>query len=196
MKSDGSYEYDKDDVATARVAVSLWKAALHKAVIPTWILSKALQRARYDVSADRASLIKLILLRNTKGGGSMIMENDVQGEKPIAYICGQIFAKLEHIQYKSLGDRNAGIREKFFTYAMTTPAAAFGRLFNLNSKHLTKLKSEQPGAAVNLDKDLQELCRGIDILKFPQQFLLEQQGQFAIGYYHQKQAQFAGSNNK
>lgn len=196
MNSDGTYEYDKDDAATARVAVALWKAALHKATIPIWILSKALQRARYDVSAERASLIKLILNRNTIGGGSMIMENDVHGKKPIAYICGQIFAKLEHIQYKALGDRNAGIREKYFTYAMTTPAAAFGRLFNLNSKHLTKLKSEQPGTAVNLDKDLQTLCGEIDILKFPQQFLLEEQGQFAIGYYHQKQAQFAGSNNK
>jgi CRISPR-associated protein Csd1 len=196
MKSDGTYEYDKDDAATARVAVAIWKAALHKATIPIWILSKALQRARYDVSAERASLIKLILNRNTKGGSSMIMENDVRGKKPIAYICGQIFAKLEHIQYKALGDRNAGIREKYFTYAMTTPAAAFGRLFNLNSKHFTKLKSEHPGTAVNLDKELQELCKEVDILKFPQQFLLEEQGQFAIGYYHQKQAQFAGSNNK
>lgn len=196
MKSDGAYEYDKDDTATARVAVALWKAALHNASIPTWVLSKALQRARYDVSTERAALIKLILMRRTKGGGSIIMENNVQGKYPIAYVCGQIFAKLEHIQYKALGDRNAGIREKYFTYAMTTPAAAFGRLFNLNSKHLTKLKSEQPGTGVNLDKELQELCREIDILKFPQQFLLEEQGQFAIGYYHQKQAQFAGSNNK
>jgi CRISPR-associated protein Csd1 len=194
MKSDGTYEYDKDDTATARVAVALWKAALHKSTIPVWILTKALQRARYDVSAERAALIKLILNRNTKGGGSMILENDIEGKKPIAYVCGQIFAKLEHIQYKALGDRNAGIREKYFTYAMTTPAAAFGRLFNLNSKHLTKLKSEQPGTAVNLDKELQTLCLEIDILKFPQQFLLEEQGQFAIGYYHQKQAQFAGSN--
>ena len=194
MKSDGTYEYDKDDAATARVAVALWKAALHKALIPNWVLSKVLQRARYDVSAERAALIKLILMRNNKEGGLLIMENDVQGKKPVAYICGQIFAKLEHIQFKALGDRNAGIREKYFTYAMTTPAAAFGRLFNLNSKHLTKLKSEQIGTAINLDKELQELCGEIDILKFPQQFLLEEQGQFAIGYYHQKQAQFAGSN--
>lgn len=196
MKSDGTYEYDKDDTATARVAVSLWKAALHRAPIPIWVLSKALHRARYDVTAERAALIKLILIRNAKGGGSIVMENDIQGKKPIAYVCGQIFAKLEHIQYKALGDRNAGIREKYFTYAMTTPAAAFGRLFNLNSKHLTKLKGEQPGAAVNLDKELQELCKDVDILKFPQQFLLEEQGQFAIGYYHQKQAQFSGKNDK
>lgn len=196
MKSDGSYEFDKEDSGFARAAVALWKAAIRNTTIPVWILSKALQRSRYDVSSERAALIKLILNRNSKEGGFMITEHEMQGERPIAYVCGQIFAKLEQIQFKALGDRNAGIREKYFTYAMTSPAAAFGRLFNLSSKHITKLKGEQPGAAVNLDKDLQELCKCIDILKFPQQFYLEEQGQFAIGYYHQKQSQFAGLNNK
>ncbi len=200
--SDGSY--DKDDTATARVASSLWKAAIYNhyhqsSPVPIWVLSKVLQRARVDkhgVTPERASLIKLILNRNFKGGGFMITENSVQGEKPIAYVCGELFAKLESIQYASLGDRNAGIREKYFTYAMTSPAAAFGRLFNLSSKHFTKLKNEKPGLAVTLDKELQELCTGIEIEKFPSMFRLEEQGQFAIGYYHQKQRQFAGINHK
>ncbi|MCK5231038.1 MAG: type I-C CRISPR-associated protein Cas8c/Csd1, partial [Desulfobulbaceae bacterium] len=192
-KSDGSYEYDKDDTSTARVATALWKAALQDVPIPLWILTKALQRARLDVTAERAALIKLILNRNNKGGGFMITENKAKGNRPVAYVCGQIFAKLESIQYAALGGRNAGIREKYFTYAMTSPASAFGRLFNLNSKHFTKLKSEKPGLAVNLDKELQELCKDIDIQSFPSLFLLEEQGQFAIGYYHQKQEQFANS---
>jgi CRISPR-associated protein Csd1 len=195
--SDGSY--DKDDTGTARVASYLWKAALQNISIPSWILTKVLQRARldkYGLTAERAALIKLILNRNNKGGGFMITENTVQGDRPIAYICGQIFAKLESIQYAALGDRNAGIREKYFTYAMTSPAAAFGRLFNLHSKHFTKLKSEKPGLAVTLDKELQVLCKDIDIQKFPQIFHLEEQGQFAIGYYHQKQTQFAGIIHK
>jgi CRISPR-associated protein Csd1 len=195
--SDGSY--DKDDTSTARVASSLWKAALQNSPIPLWILTKAIQRARLDkfgVTPERAALIKLILNRNRNGGGFMITENMVQGKRPVAYVCGQIFAKLESIQYAALGDRNAGIREKYFTYAMTSPAAAFGRLFNLHSKHFTKLKSEKPGLAVTLDKELQSLCKDVDIHSFPLLFLLEEQGQFAIGYYHQKQAQFAGLNNK
>lgn len=195
--SDGSY--DKDDTATARVASSLWKAAIQNNLIPLWILTKALQRTRldkYGVTFERAALIKLILNRNNKGGGFMITENKAQGERPVAYICGQIFAKLESIQYAALGDRNAGIREKYFTYAMTSPAAAFGRLFNLHSKHFSKLKSEKPGLAVALDKELQELCKDIDIDKLAPLFLLEQQGQFAIGYYHQKQEQFARVNQK
>lgn len=195
--SDGSY--DKDDTATARVAATLWQAALHGGGVPLWILTRALQRARldkYGVTAERAALIKLILRRTNNGGEVMITENEVEGKRPVAYVCGQIFAKLESIQYAALGDRNAGVREKYFTYAMTTPAAAFGRLFNLHSKHFTKLKSEKPGLAVTLDKELQELCKDIEIDKFPQLFHLEEQGQFAIGYYHQKQAQFAGTHNK
>lgn len=210
-------KYDEDDTSLARVSGSLWKAAINNNIhqsspIPIWILSKVLQRAKaercssktkslaqfskYGVTPERAALIKLILNRNFTGGGFMVTENGIQGEKPIAYTCGEIFAKMESIQFAALGERNAGIREKFFSYAMTTPAAAFGRLFNLNSKHFTKLKHEKPGLAVNLDKELQELCLGIDINKFPAMFRLEEQGQFAIGYYHQRQKQFAAANSK
>ena len=126
----------------------------------------------------------------------MVQERIATGEKPVAYICGQIFAKLESVQHAALGDRNAGIREKYFTYAMTAPSAAFGRLFNLNAKHFTKLKGEKPGLAVNLDKELQALCNDVKIDEFPQTFSLEQQGQFAIGYYHQRQEQFNHTNSK
>lgn len=201
----GGKKYDDDDISWARVASNLWKAAIYNhyqqsSPVPVWILSKILQRARvdkYGVTPERAALIKLILNRNFKGGGFMITKDGIQGEKPVAYICGEIFAKMESIQYAAAGgDRNAGIREKYFTYAMTTPLAAFGRLFNLSSKHFTKLKHEKPGLAVNLDKELQELCKGIEIDRFPAIFKLEEQGQFAIGYYHQKQKQFAETTKK
>jgi len=196
--SDGGY--DKDDTSTARVASSLWKAALQNIPIPLWILTKVLQRARldkYGVTAERAALIKLILNRNKNGGDFMMTENSVQEERPVAYVCGQIFAKLENMQYyAAAGERNAGIRERYFTYTMTSPAAAFGRLFDLNSKHYKKIKNEKPGLAVTLDKELQELVKDVDINKMPATFSLEQKGQFAIGYYHQKQAQFANIKPK
>lgn len=190
--SDGSY--DKDDASLARVATYLWNAALKNTSLPLWMLTKVLQRSRLDgVTANRAALIKLILNRHKKGGDFVITEKIDQGNSPVAYICGQIFAKLENIQYAALGNVNAGIRERYFTYAMALPASAFGRLFNLNSKHFTKLKNEKPGLAIALDKELQELCKNVDIRSFPATFSLEQQGQFAIGYYHQRQLQFSGS---
>lgn len=193
--SDGSY--DKDDASLARVAASLWNAALKNTTPPHWILTKVLQRARLDgVTAERAALIKLILNRHNKGGDFVITEKIEQSNKPVAYVCGQIFAKLESIQYAALGNVNAGIRERYFTYAMTSPASALGRLFNLNSKHFTKLKNDKPGLAITLDKELQEFCKDVDIHSFPATFSLEQQGQFAIGYYHQRQLQFSGSKSE
>jgi CRISPR-associated protein Csd1 len=195
--NDGSF--DKDDTSLARAASQLWNAAVKKSTPPLWMLTKVLQRARLDkqgVNSDRASLIKIILNRQNKGGGYVITDKIEKGMRPVAYVCGQIFAKLESIQYAALGDRNAGIRERYFTYAMTLPSAAFGRLFDLHSKHYTKLKNEKPGLAVNMDKELQELVKDVDINKLPATFLLEEKGQFAIGYYHQKQAQFSGNKAK
>lgn len=187
--SDG--KYDKNDTSLARVASHLWNAALKNTLPPLWILTKVLQRARLDgVIVERAALIKLILNRHNKGGDFMITEKIQEGDRPVAYVCGQIFAKLESIQYAALGDRNAGIRERYFTYVMTLPAAAFGRLFDLSSKHFRKLKNEKPGLAVTLDKELQYLVKDININKLPATFSLEEKGQFAIGYYHQRQAQF------
>ena len=91
--SDGSY--DKDDISLARVATYLWNAALKNTSLPLWILTKVLQRARldeYGVTADRAALIKLILNRYNKGGDFMIKEDGIVGKKPVAAVCGKIFA--------------------------------------------------------------------------------------------------------
>lgn len=192
--SDG--RYDKDDASLARVATYLWNAALKNTALPFWILTKVLYRARYGITAERAALIKLILNRHNKGGDFVIKEKIEQGDRPVPYVCGQVFAKLESIQYAALGDRNAGIRERYFTYTMTSPASAFGRLFDLSSKHFTKLKNEKPGLAITLDKGLQDLVKDVDINKLPATFSLEEKGQFAIGYYHQKQAQFEGAKSK
>lgn len=184
---------ENNDVALSRTAFHLWGAALKNTAPPMWILTAVLKRARleeYGVTRERAALIKLILNRHNKGGGFMVSEKLAQDNKPMAYICGQVFAVLESIQRAALGKTNAGIRERYFTFAMTTPSPAFGRLFSLSSKHFTKLKGEKPGLAVVLDKELQALCKDIKIEQFPSIFSLEQQGQFAIGYYHQRQAQF------
>ena len=193
--SDG--KYDKNDTSLARVASHLWNAALKNTSPPWWILTKVLQRARLDgVTAERAALIKLILNRNNKGGDFVITDNIIQDNEPTACIYGRIFAKMESIQYAALGDRNAGIRERYFTYAMTSPASAFGRLFDLSSKHYKKLKSDKPGLAIKLDKELGELIKHVEINSFPATFSLVQQGQFAIGYYKQRQLQFDDAKSK
>lgn len=189
-------EKNKNETTSSRIAVHLWNAALKNTSPPLWILTSVLKRVRImendenkkgreSITPERAALIRLILNRNNKGG-FMIKENLDHENTDNAYVCGRIFAVLESIQRAALGkDINAGIRERFFSFASTNPSPAFGRLMKMSQNHLTKLKGEKAGLAVILDKELAELfCK---INEFPAVFSLEEQGQFAIGYYHQKQ---------
>jgi len=184
-------EKEDKDYTLSRVASILWRCALKNTSPPLWVLSAVLKRSRLDgrgVTPERAALIRLVLNRNNKGGMEMQEKLDV-GNRTAAYTCGRIFAVLESVQRAALGkDINAGIRERFFAFASTNPSAAFGRLMKLSQNHLTKLKGEKPGLAVVLDKELQALFKNIDA--FQAVFSLEEQGQFSIGYYHQKEHQF------
>ncbi len=189
-------EKSDNKTTTSRIAAHLWKSSLRGSSPPLWILSAVLKRVRImentegerkkeSITPDRAALIRLILNRNNKGGFMVTEKLDIENASP-PYICGRIFAVLESIQRAALGKEiNAGIRERFFSFAATNPSSAFGRLMKLSQNHLTKMKSEKPGLAVMLDRELQELFSKIQ--RFPAIFSLEEQGQFAIGYYHQKQ---------
>jgi len=185
---------EKKNTIQFRVAAHLWNVALKKSIPPLWILTHLLKRIRidsfdgenkYHVTPQRAALIRLIINRNYKGG-TMIKEKIDLKNKSIAYLCGRLFALMEGIQRAALGkDINAGIRERFFSAASLTPATTFGRLSKMSQQHLTKLKGEKPGLAVVLDRELQALIAHVD--QFPGILSLEEQGQFAIGYYHQKE---------
>ena len=119
------------------------------------------------------------------------MPNQNGVEQNLAYTCGQIFAVLESIQYfASGGNLNAGIRERYFSFASTMPSTAFGRLMKLTQHHLSKIQGEKPGLAIDLDKKLQAMFSQIKGQQFPATFSPEDQASFAIGYYHQRQKEF------
>ncbi len=194
-----------NDPTNARVATLLWDAALRNSTPPLWILTAVLKRIRFiensedgktqeTITPERAALIRFILNRNNKKEETMIKEQNDPNDKSPAIVCGKIFAVMESIQRAAQGkDLNAGIRERFFTSASTNPATAFGRLMKLSQNHISKLKHEKPGLAVLLDRQLQELCTFLN--GFPVLFSLEEQGQFALGYYHQKQQNYDNAKN-
>ncbi|HPV42956.1 MAG TPA: type I-C CRISPR-associated protein Cas8c/Csd1 [Spirochaetota bacterium] len=197
-------EKSDNKTTSARIATYLWKSSLKETAPPLWILTAILKRVRIientedggnkeGITPDRAALIRFIINRNNKGGSMLNEQLDTENCSP-PYICGRIFAVLESIQRAALGkDINAGIRERFYTFASTNPSSAFGRLMKLTQNHLTKLKNEKAGLAVILDRELQGLFSKIQ--KFPAIFALEEQGQFAIGYYHQKQDTWKKANS-
>jgi CRISPR-associated protein Csd1 len=196
----GHNEKSDSDTTLSRTATHLWNAALKNSKPPLWILHAVLKRLRYiepsddggrkndSITKERAALIRLIINRNRKEGGYEMNEQLDKENLCPAYVCGQIFAVMVAIQRAALGkDINAGLRERYFSYASTTPAPAFGRLMKLAQTHLTKLKADKPGLQVILDRELQSECAKLKDNSFPAILLLEEQGQFALGYYHKKE---------
>ena len=60
-------------------------------------------------------------------------------------------------------------------------------LLRMKNHHLSKLEK---GRSIYFEKLLQEVFEDIQASGFPSQLSLDDQGRFAIGYYHQRQAFF------
>lgn len=143
------------------------------------------------VSELRAAILKGCINRKAriyKHLKELDMALDKQNDN-IAYLAGRLFAVLEQIQQASLGKGvNATIRDRFYASASTRPNMVMGRLIALSNHHLSKLRKEKPGLAVNLEKLLGEIFTLIpaEAPTFPATFSLDEQSLFAVGYYHQK----------
>lgn len=143
------------------------------------------------VTELRAAILKGCINRKAriyKQLKKLDMALDKQNDN-IAYLAGRLFAVLEQIQQASLGKGvNATIRDRFYASASTRPNMVMGRLIALSNHHLSKLRKEKPGLAVNLEKLLGEIFALIpaEAPTFPATFSLDEQSLFAVGYYHQK----------
>ena len=103
-----------------------------------------------------------------------------------AYRLGRLFATLEKIQEEASPGLNATIRERYYGAASSTPIAVFTTLMRLKNHHLAKIA---PGRSTQFERLLGEIVGGLH--EFPAHLSLGDQGRFAIGYYHQRQAFFA-----
>jgi len=105
------------------------------------------------------------------------------------YVLGRLFAVFEKTQRDAQGGSlNVTLKDRFFAAASTTPASAFPRIIQLNQHHLKKLRGEKQGAAIVAEKLIGEISDKID--DFPAFQSLQEQGLFALGYYHQRNAFF------
>jgi CRISPR-associated protein Csd1 len=113
-------------------------------------------------------------------------ENNVN----IGYRLGRLFAALEKVQQEASPGINATIRDRFYGAASGTPSTVFGNLMRLKNHHLAKFEST--GRRVFFEKLLCQIIDGVEAkVAFPTHLNLEDQGRFAIGYYHQMQKFYA-----
>ena len=101
----------------------------------------------------------------------------------IGYRLGRLFAVLAKMQYQAIGS-DTGIKEKFYGSASTTPSLSFPILLKNSNHHLSKIKNTNMGTAIYLEKLQSEIIEKIDP-DIPKILSIEDQGRFAIGYFHQ-----------
>ena len=158
---------------------------------PETILLSAIRRnrAEREVNYPRAALIKACLNRRARLSGKDQEELKVsldRANQRIGYRLGRLFAVLEKTQEEAQPGITVTIRDRYYGAASSTPVTVFSTLLKLSKHHLAKI--ENRGRVTNLEKLLQEILSGIDGESgFPAQLSTEEQGRFAIGYYHQKQ---------
>jgi len=179
----------------------LLSGALSRAVLtggpyPASLLTAMLARLRADgyVSHPRVAAIKATLVRNNRNKFSSkeaLVALDPDRKDP-AYVTGRLFALLERIQEDASGDLNATIKDRYFSAASATPAGVFPRLIRLSQHHLSGLGKEKAGLKVSRDKLYGEIMG--KLAAFAPQFTLDDQGLFAIGYYHQRQDFYTKKN--
>ena len=104
----------------------------------------------------------------------------------IGYVLGRLFAVLERIQQQAQTGLNKTIRDTYFGAACSSPLVTFKRLQDLSIHHLAKIRNSGK-STVWLDKLMQEVMDKLPSSGITHTLNLEDQGRFAIGYYHQRQ---------
>lgn len=174
----------KTENIPASLGDALSRAVLSGGRYPENLPAIVLQRIRADkkISYLRTALLKAFLLRNHPSQGAWTMELD-DNRKDTPYLLGRLFALLEKTQSDAVGAVGASIKDRYIGAASATPLLVFPQLLRLAQHHIGKAGYGK----YNEDK-IAGVMRGIDV--FPPHLTLPEQGDFFIGYYHQRVANY------
>lgn len=171
------------------VMQSILKGTLYPQALLTAVIGRI--RAEQNINYMKAAIIKAVLNRKyriLKKGMEVSMALDKENKNP-AYLLGRLFAVLEKAQLDAIPSVNTTIKDKFYGSASATPRAVFPQLLRLSQYYVAKAEYGR-----FRDKQIEEIV--YDIKEFPAHLNIDEQGLFAIGYYHQRQDIYRKSENK
>lgn len=169
------------------VPLSLLHAAFTGTPVPVGLLFQAVRRNRAEqgVTRPRTALIKLVLRSHSHEEEDRMVCLDTESTSP-GYHCGRLLAVLEEAQKLAIPGISATIVDRFFGTASSAPASVFGRLLRGAQPHLSKLERDRRPTGLAIQKRLEEVLS--HLAAFPKTLNLQEQGLFALGYYHQRAA--------
>ncbi|PMR77326.1 type I-C CRISPR-associated protein Cas8c/Csd1 [Billgrantia endophytica] len=189
----------KADDVSPQLAGELMRSILTGSRYPRSLLSNLVMRFRNDghITGARIALCKAVLARAARLAAH---SNSHTQEVPVSldphsthpgYLLGRLFAELESAQRGALGGQvNATIRDRYYGAASATPASVFPMLLRNAQNHLSNMrKKDKGGLAHTIEREIGAIVNGLGDT-FPKHLKIEDQGRFAIGYYHQSQARF------
>ena len=170
----------------------LFEAVMYNNRFPVALLETLIRRVKTDkyINDTRAGLIKAYLNRNEKEEIKLALDYENRNQ---AYLCGRLFAVLEWLQKRALGDLNTTIKDKYFASAAAKPATVFPKLLTLAQAHIKKLDGERNKVYYN--KLIGQIINEIND-EFPITLSLVDQGKFIIGYYQQNQDFFVKKEDR
>jgi CRISPR-associated protein Csd1 len=182
----------KMDNVPPLLAGTLMRAILGGTAYPHSLLSLIIGRIRADhtINYIRAAMIKAYLnriYRLAQSQKEVTMSLDRESTN-IPYRLGRLFAVLEKAQKDAIPGANATIKDRYYGSASATPSVVFPQLLRMAQHHVQKAEYGS-----RTDKMIEEVMEGI--VSFPAHLLLDDQGMFAIGYYHQRQAFYTKQKN-
>ena len=183
----------KTDNIPPLLAGAIIRSILAGTAYPQSLLAILIGRIRADQAINylRVAMIKACLNRKHRIHQikeEVMMSLDKESTN-IAYRLGRLFAVLEKAQKDAIPGANTTIKDRFYGSASATPSVVFPQLLRLAQHHIQK--AEYGGRT---DKMIEEIVCGIG--QFPAHLSLDDQGMFAIGYYHQRQAFYVKSENQ
>ena len=192
----------KDKKPVSNMAAMTFRAILSGERYPARLYSDIMIRIRAEqeegkLSWRKIAILKTYLIRNCNWmeGEDYMGLNEESNDT--AYVLGRLFAILEEIQAEANPGIQATIRDRYYNSACATPAAIFPVLIRLKNSHMKKLGREKESAKNYYEKLFSDIIWKIDGEEgFPKRLSLEEQGKFAIGYYHQRQKKYEKREEK
>lgn len=173
-----------------RTTTKLLELALSGGPAPRELLAGTLNRirAQHSVFHAHAALLKLALCPPDHPDPEKFMTALNPDHPSPAYQSGRLLSVIGSIQHAALGETNTTVIDRYYGAASSRPATVFPNLIRGAQPHLSRLKGDtaRRGRGVNLERKLSEILS--HIAEMPRTLDMNQQAQFALGYYHQREA--------